>query len=62
MLALHPAAHRLLGQHLVDGEVLADVAQEVDEPSVGHGPRPVVDAARPGRARLEVEEARAAGA
>ena len=28
---LQPGPHRLLGHHLVDGEVLADVAQELDE-------------------------------
>ncbi len=29
LFALHPALHRFLGDHLVHGEVLADVAQEL---------------------------------
>jgi hypothetical protein len=51
---LEPGPHRLLGQHGVDGEVLAHVAEEVDD---RHGRQPVgvVDQGGARRARAEVQ-------
>ena len=57
VLARDAAAHRLLGEHVVDRDVLADVAQELDHAD-RLGPVAVVDQpclAGPG---LEVEEGR----
>ena len=45
MLGGHPGPHRLPGHHLVDGDVLADVAEEVEQAQVA-GPVPVVDQPR----------------
>ena len=42
---LHPAPHRLLLQHVAEGEVLAGVAQEIDQAEV---PEPVGVVAQPG--------------
>ena len=78
VLAGHAGLHALPGHHLVHGDVLADVAEEVEQPDVG-GPREVVDE-RPaplgaedpadllldggdvGRQRLDVEEVALLGA
>ena len=50
---LEPGAHRLLGDHLVDREVLADVAQELHQSELPE-PLPVVD--EEGAGIGEVEE------
>ena len=56
VLALHPGPHRLLGQHRVDGDVLAHVAEELEDPD-RLGPVAVVDQAGLGRPVGEVEQA-----
>ncbi len=57
VLARDAAPDRLLGEHVVDRDVLADVAQEVEH-AQRLGPVAVVHEARLARPRLEVEERR----
>ena len=55
VLAVDAAAHGVLGDHLVDREVLADVAEELEH-VIGVGPVGVVDQRGLERPRLEVEQ------
>src|SRR5690606_35853795 len=55
LLARDAALHRLLGQELVHGEVLADVAQEIDEREPTQ-PVEIIAHARGVRLRLEVQK------
>lgn len=57
MLALNAAAHTVLGDHLVHGEVLAHVTQELEHRDTG-GPVGVVHQRRLVRPWLEVEQPR----
>ena len=56
-MPFHARAHRVFRQHVVDREMLADVAQEVHHRDHGQ-PVGVVDDARRVAAHLEVEELR----
>ena len=55
LLPVHPSRDRLLTQHVVDGEVLAHISQEVGQPDL---PQPVcvVDNARRVGLRVEVQK------
>jgi hypothetical protein len=55
VLPVETGAHRVLGQHLIDGDVLADVAKEVEQRDVRR-PRRVVDQRGGIAAALEVEQ------
>ena len=58
VVALHPGPHRLLGHHLVDGDVLADVPQELEHAHAARSSRRCRPAsARFARAGREVEDA-----
>src|SRR5690606_21138166 len=56
-IALHARTHGFAGNHLVDREVLSDVAQEIQE-TQGAGPLGVVDQPRGIGCRLEIQQAR----
>ena len=54
--ASHPRAHRLLGDHGPDRELLPDVAQEAQDVELAE-PGVIVEELRVGRPRAELEEA-----